>query len=339
MDLQTLWFFLLGALLAGYAVLDGFDLGVGTLHLIVARTDHERRVLLNSIGPVWDGNEVWLVTFGGALFAAFPRAYAAAFSGFYLPFMLLLFALIFRAVAIEFRSKREETWWRRLWDVSFFLASSLSALLFGVTIGNILMGIPLDADGEFAGDLLGLLTPYPVLVGAFTVALFSMHGAVYLFGKTEGELQARVKRAVWTTTGIFFALYMLTTIITLVTIPQATLNFERFPWAWGIVALNVFALADIPREVFKNQRLRAFAASAVSIICLVSLFGIAEYPNLLTSTAGEATSLTIYNAASSEKTLGIMRLIVFMGLPFVIIYTGTIYWVFRGRVRVGKHSY
>jgi cytochrome d ubiquinol oxidase subunit II len=339
MDLHVLWFFILGALLAGYAVLDGFDLGVGTLHLFVARTDAERRIVLNAIGPVWDGNEVWLVTFGGALFAAFPRAYATSFSGFYLPFMFLLFALIFRAVAIEFRSKREERWWRAMWDLAFFTSSSLSALLLGVTVGSILHGVPLDAEGEFAGGLLDLLTPYSLLVGAFTLSLFVLHGAVYLHGKTEGALQARVKRAVWTAVGCFFALYMLTTIATITTVPQATGNFGRFSWAWGIVLLNVLALANIPREIFLDRSGRAFVSSAIAIMCLVALFGLAEFPNLLTSSVATSPSLTIYNASSSEKTLGIMRIVAFLGLPFVVTYTAIVHWVFRGKVRVGKHSY
>ena len=193
MDYNLLWFVLVGVLFAGYAMLDGFDLGVGALILRV-KDDDERRVLYNAIGPVWDGNEVWLVSGGGALFAAFPPVYATVFSGFYLPFMLLLFALIFRAVAIEFRSKEPWRWWRRGWDFGFFAGSTTASLLIGVTMGNIVWGIPLDAKGEFAGTLLGLLHPYALLMGVTTVALFMMHGAIYLHMKTEGTLQARVRQ-------------------------------------------------------------------------------------------------------------------------------------------------
>ena len=191
-DLNTIWFVLVGVLFTGYAMLDGFDLGVGQLHLL-AKGDQERRIMLNAIGPVWDGNEVWLVTGGGALFAAFPEVYATVFSGFYLPFVLLLVALIFRAVAIEFRSKQPMRWWRAMWDWSFFGGALLSALLIGVTMGNIAWGLPLDSRGEFAGSFLGLLHPYALILGVTTVALFMMHGAIYVLMKTEGALHDRAR--------------------------------------------------------------------------------------------------------------------------------------------------
>src|SRR5262249_52006992 len=181
MDLHIFWFILLGVLLAGYGILDGFDLGVGILHLCVRR-DEDRRVLMNSIGPLWDGNEVWLVTFGGALFAAFPGAYATAFSGFYTPFMVLLFALIFRAVSMEFRSKKDWPWWRQSGDVAFGGASPLAPFLFGLAVGNTLRGMPLDKQGEFVGTLADLLwPPYPIVVGLFAVSTFAMHGSIYLY--------------------------------------------------------------------------------------------------------------------------------------------------------------
>lgn len=338
MDLHVFWFFTLGALLAGYAVLDGFDLGVGTLHLF-ARGDDERRLSMNAIGPVWDGNEVWLVTFGGALFAAFPVAYATAFSGFYLAFMFLLAALIFRAVALEFRSKRPWGWWRQMWDVSFFLASSSSALLFGVAVGSLMRGVPIGADQEFAGTLLDLLHPYPLLVGALTLSLFALHGGVYLYMKTEATYQQRIRSWIWPLTGTFFALYMLTTIFTLVTIPQATVHFAASPWAWAVVVINVLAMANIPRAIYRARPVEAFASSALTIFCLVALFGAAQFPNLVRSSLDPAYSLTIYNAASSLKTLGIMQLVVFIGMPFVVAYTVIIYWIFRGKVRLEKTSY
>ncbi|MDB5100953.1 MAG: cydB [Cyanobacteria bacterium RYN_339] len=338
MDLNLFWFFTLGVLLTGYAVLDGFDLGVGTLHLL-ARGDQERRLSLNSIGPVWDGNEVWLVTFGGALFAAFPEAYASAFSGFYLPFMAVLAGLIFRAVALEFRSKQAAGWWRAMWDGSFFLASAVTALLMGTAVGAIIKGVPVGADKEFAGTLAQLVNPYALLVGVFTVALLALHGGVYLYLKTEGEYQQRVKSWIWPLTGIFGALYMLTTIVTLITIPQATANFAKFPAAWGLVVLNVVAIANVPRAIYKDQPLAAFASSATTIACLVGLFGVAQFPNMITSTLDPAYSLTIYSAASSAKTLGIMQIVVFIGMPFVLAYTAVIYWVFRGKVQVDRHGY
>jgi cytochrome bd ubiquinol oxidase subunit II len=338
MDLNTLWFCLLGVLLAGYAVLDGFDLGVGMLHL-TARDDQERRIFMNSIGPIWDGNEVWLVTFGGALFAAFPEVYATAFSGFYLAFMLLLFALILRAVSIEFRSKVERKGWRNLWDFTFFLGSGLATFLFGVAVGNAIGGLPIGADKEFAGTILDLLRPYPLLVGVFAVSLFLMHGSIYLYLKTEGPLHTRIQGWMWTTFGIFLVLYIFTTIFTLVTLPGAIGNFQRYPWAWAIVILNVLAIANIPRAIYLERPLYAFLSSAYTIVSLVALFGMALFPNMIVSTLNPEWNLTIYNAASSQKTLGIMRTIAFLGMPFVLAYTAIIYWVFRGKVELGKFSY
>jgi len=338
MGLHELWFALLGILLTGYAILDGFDLGVGILHL-VARKDEERRIMLNSIGPLWDGNEVWLVTFGGALFAAFPEVYATLFSGFYTAFMLLLCALIFRAVSMEFRSKVEAKVWRSFWDGAFSLASAVAPLLFGVAVGNAMMGLPIGADKEFRGGLLDLLGVYPLLVGLFTVAMFAMHGSIYLYLKTEGELQQRIHGWIWRTFGIFLVFYLLTTIYTLVNIPAATENFKHYPWAWVVVVLNVLAIANIPRAIYQGRPLYAFISSCCTIAAFNFLFGVALFPNLLVSSLSTEYNLTIYNAASSLKTLAIMRNIAFLGMPFVLAYTGVIYWLFKGKVEIGKTSY
>jgi len=338
MDLNVLWFALLGVLLAGYAVLDGFDLGVGILHL-AARRDEERRVFLNSIGPLWDGNEVWLVTFGGALFAAFPNAYATVFSGFYTAFMLLLFALIFRAVSMEFRSKKETPAWRSFWDISFCVSSGVATLLFGVAVGNAMRGMPIGADGEFKGGFFDLLHPYTVLVGLFVVSLFAMHGAIYLYLKTGGELQQRIKGWIWRTFWAFVALYAATTAYTLVEVPLATRNFQHMPWAWGVALLNALAIANIPRALHKDRPFYAFFSSSMTIIGLTFLLGIALFPELVHSALDPAWSLDIYNAASSPKTLGIMAIIALLGMPFVLAYTAVIYWVFRGKVELGKFSY
>jgi cytochrome d ubiquinol oxidase subunit II len=338
MDLYLLWFALLGVLLTGYAVLDGFDLGVGILYLAFKR-DQERRLLLNSIGPLWDGNEVWLVTFGGALFAAFPDAYATAFSAFYVPFMLLLFALIFRAVSIEFRSKQEHPRWRGFWDVSFAGASTLAALLFGVAVGSSMRGIPIGPDREFAGTFWDLIGPYPVLVGLLSVATCAMHGSLYLYLKTEGALQERVHHFIWRTFGFFLVLYLLTTIYTLAEMPQAVRNFHAVPAAWIVVVLNVLAVANIPRAIYLGRPGYAFVSSCCTIAALTFLFGVALFPNLIVSTLDPGWSLTIYRAASSERTLRIMRLIAFLGLPFVAAYTAVVYWIFRGKVKLGTFSY
>lgn len=338
MDLNLLWFVLLGVLLAGYAILDGFDLGVGILHL-AARNDRERRLMINSIGPLWDGNEVWLVTFGGALFAAFPNAYASVFSGFYIAFMVLLFALIFRAVSIEFRSKRDLHAWKRFWDCSFFGASALATLLFGVAVGNALAGIPINAAGEFTGSFFDLLRPYPVLIGLLTVAFAVMHGAIYLYLKTEAELQQLVHRWMWRSFGLTMICYMLATIFTLAIMPRAAYNFQEHPWSWVIVVLTVLAFANIPRSIYLGRPFYAFLSSSFTILALVFLFSFTLYPNLVVSSISPAYNLTIYNAASSRKTLLIMAIIAAIGMPFVLSYTSAIYWAFRGKVKLSEHSY
>ncbi|MEZ4699019.1 MAG: cytochrome d ubiquinol oxidase subunit II [Rhodothermales bacterium] len=339
MDLHLLWFLLLGLLLFGYAVLDGFDLGVGMLHLFVAKDDHERRLLLNAIGPLWDGNEVWLVTFGGALFAAFPIVYASVFSSYYLPFMLLLFGLIFRAVAIEFRSKRPSKTWRAGFDAAFFAASALVTVLMGVAIGNSLRGIPIGERGIYQGSVLDLLHPYALLTGFLALALFAMHGSIFLYLKTEGDLQARLVPWMWRTFGLFMALYMFVTMYTLVTLPDVTRHFETYPAAWAIVGLNVLAIANIPRAIFKGRPFHAFLSSVFTMFSLVFLFGAALFPNLVVSSIDPAYNLTIYNSASSEATLGIMSIIAAIGMPIVLTYTAVVYWIFRGKVKLGEFSY
>jgi cytochrome d ubiquinol oxidase subunit II len=337
-DLNLLWFVLLGILLAGYAILDGFDLGVGILHP-AARNEKERRLMINSIGPLWDGNEVWLVTFGGAMFAAFPNAYATVFSGFYVAFMMLLFALIFRAVSIEFRSKRDSKGWKLFWDYSFFGASALATFLFGVAAGNALMGIPIDANGVFTGSFFDLIRPYPILIGLLTVSFAVMHGAIYLYLKTEGELQQLVHRWMWRGFGLTLICYMLATIFTLALMPQAVRNFHEYRWPWVIVVLTVLAFANIPRAVFLGRPFYAFLSSSSTILALVFMFSLTLYPNLVVSSTSPDFSLNVFNAASSQKTLSIMAIIALIGMPFVLAYTTAIYWAFRGKVKITEHSY
>lgn len=337
-DLNTIWFILVGILFTGYAMLDGFDLGIGALHLFT-RKDDERRILLNSIGPVWDGNEVWLVTGGGALFAAFPNVYATVFSGFYLAFILLLFALIFRAVAIEFRSKQPMRWWRQMWDIGFAAGSVLSALLIGVAMGNIAFGIPIDANGEFAGTFLGLLTPYPILLGITTVALFMMHGAIYGLMKTEGELHDKLRR--WAMNSIIFFVICaaITTMVTLLYVPHMAAQVKAHPWLFSIALANMLCIANIPREFYHGCDWRAFLSSCATMLTLMLLFGIDQYPNMVFSQPNPENSLTIYNAASSQKTLGVMLVIACIGIPVVLTYTVCIYWIFRGKVKMDRMSY
>ncbi len=338
MDLNLIWYFLIGILLIGYAILDGFDLGVGALHLF-SSGDTERRTLMNSIGPVWDGNEVWLVTAGGALFAAFPHAYATAFSGFYIPFMLLLCALIFRAVALEFRSKEEMKWWRQLWDVSFSVASIVASILFGVAVGNLIVGLPIGPNMEFEGTLLDLLKPYPLVVGIFNLSLFMMHGSIYLYLKTSGELQEKVKGWIYKTFFFFLAMYVVTTLFTLTTYPGMIENFQTLWWAWIVALLTALAVANIPRALHLNLPFRAFISSACVVAGLVFLFGIGIFPDMIVSSIDSTYSLNAYNAASSQRTLKIMLIIALMGMPFVVAYTASIYWIFRGKVDIDKYSY
>lgn len=338
LDLNAVWFVLVGVLFTGYALLDGFDLGVGALHLFT-RTDEHRRLMLNAIGPVWDGNEVWLVTGGGALFAAFPVVYATVFSGFYLAFVLLLVALIFRAVAIEFRSKQPMRWWRQMWDVGFAGGSLLSSFLIGVTMGNIAWGVPIDERGEFAGSFLGLLHPYALLLGVTTVALFLMHGAIYVVLKTEGDLQ-RIAREWINRTIIFFIIcYAVTTMATLLYVPHMAERVRTHPWLFSVALVNMLAIANIPREIHHGRDFRAFLSSCVAMIALMTLFGLEMFPNLVLSRPDVANSLTAYNAASSPKTLGIMLTIALIGVPIVLAYTASIYWIFRGKVKLDKMSY
>lgn len=336
--LALVWFGLLGVLLIGYTVLDGFDLGVGILHPL-AKTDEHRRLMMNSIGPLWDGNEVWLVTFGGALFAAFPHAYATVFSGFYVAFMLLLFALIFRAVSLEFRSKTERRLWRGLWDFGFFGASLLAAFLFGVAGGNVMLGLPMGEDLVVRQSVFAQLSPYPLVVGCLTVSLFAMHGAIFLYLKTEGELQACVERWIWRCFWVFITVYIGATVFTLVEVPRATVNFRNHPVLWIVPLLNVLAIANIPRAMYKRQPAYAFVSSCSVIAALAFLFAAAIFPNLVPSSLGESWNLTVYTARSSRSTLSTMLLIALIGMPCVLTYTVVIYWVFRGKVRLEANSY
>jgi cytochrome bd ubiquinol oxidase subunit II len=337
-DLNTIWFMLIGVLLTGYAILDGFDLGVGMLHLFV-KGDENRRILINSIGPVWDGNEVWLITGGGALFAAFPHVYATVFSGFYTALILLLFALIFRAIALEFRSKQPMQWWRQAWDTAFSVASFLIALLMGVALGNIITGVPIDPNKEFAGSFFGLLNPYALLVGIMTVSLFIMHGTIYAAMKTEGELQKTIRGWIDNLFFIFIVLYIVVSVATILFYPHMLVNFQSTPALFIVVLLNVLAVVNIQRELKRKREFAAFISSCVNIAALMIIFAIGIFPNIVLSNPNPENSLTIYSAASSQKTLEIMLIIACIGMPLVIAYTTTIYWVFRGKVKLDQTSY
>ena len=337
--LTLVWFVLLGILISGYAILDGFDLGVGILHPFVAKSDHQRRLVMNSIGPLWDGNEVWLVTFGGALFAAFPNAYAGVFSSFYTAFHLLLLCLIGRAVSLEFRSKVHSDRWRKLWDGVFFLSSLSLAMLLGIAAGNIMTGMQMGADYRYEGGLLDQLRWYPLLVGILTTSLFALHGAVYLYLKTEDDLQRRVRGYIQPLFITFASLYAVVSVATWWHCPHATDNFREHPWLWIVPILNALAVLNIPRAMHLGRPGYAFFTSSMIILALATLFSVAIYPNLMISTIDPEYSITLTNARSSQRTLMTMLIIAAIGMPCVLSYTCIVYWIFRGKVKLDPSSY
>lgn len=339
MSLNVIWYILFLVVVAGYLILDGFDLGVGALHPFAAKSDLERRIVLNSIGPVWDGNEVWLILAGGVLFAAFPFVYASLFSGFYVAFMLVLLCLILRAVAIEFRSKRPMPRWRSAWDWVFFLTSAGLSLLLGVALGNILLGLPLDQQGNITLSLVDLLSPYALLIGVTTLVMLAMHGAIYLTLKTEDALCDRILGWLPRMMIAFLVLDLLVALTTLVLgLPLVTAYLSQ-PWLaiFPIGALVAFALTW--RFIRQARYFNAFWASSAVIALTVFSGAAGMFPNLLISTTNPAYNLTIYNAASQPNTLTVMLIIALIGLPFVLLYTAGVYYIFRGKVKIESESY
>lgn len=337
-DLNAAWFFLVALLFTGYALLDGFDLGVGALHLFTEK-DEDRRVFLNAIGPVWDGNEVWLLTAGGATFAAFPPVYATVFSGFYLALMLLLLALIARAVAIEFRSKQDFPLWRSFWDRAFAAGSIVAAVLLGVAFGNLLRGVPVGPEGEFAGSFLGLLHPFALLMGVFALSLFALHGALWLTLKTDGKLLETVRGWAKKAFDLFAALFIAAMVCVLFFIPRVGKALGEHPLLLLAPAAAIVAVANLRRELCAGRDLRAFLSSCAAVLALAVFFSCAMFPALVYSLPEPQNSLTAYNASSSQKTLSIMLVIAGLGMPLVLAYKAFVYWVFRGKVTLGPTSY
>ncbi|MGK2857500.1 MAG: cytochrome d ubiquinol oxidase subunit II [Thermoanaerobaculia bacterium] len=337
-DLQTTWFLLIGVLLTGYAILDGFDLGVGMMHMFIAKSDRDRRILVNSIGPVWDGNEVWLLTAGGAIFAAFPNVYATVFSGFYIALMLLLAALIVRAVSLEFRSKVESPGWRQSWDLAFAVGSALPSLLFGVAIGNVVRGVPIGADGEYAGSFFTLLNPFALLVGVLSVAMFLVQGAAWLQFRTEGELKAKSRRVGLVAVWALLATWVVVTAYSRVAAPGSWNAFAN-PVAWLAPAIFLAAVLALPSLFRKERAGTTFFVSSVAIAALLATLGLGLFPNMVPALGDTANSLTIYNASSSDRTLTTMLAIALFGMPLVIGYTIFIYRRFMHPVVLDEHSY
>lgn len=338
LDYPTLWFLVVGGVFSGYAILDGFDLGAGGWHLFF-KDEKSRRTALNAIGPVWDGNEVWLVIGGGALFAGFPIVYATLLSAMYVPFMLFLVLLIFRAISIEFRSKEPMKWWRNLWDFSYSASSILLALLLGVVLGNVLQGMDIGRDKEFGGNWLEFINPYALMVGLTTVALFMMHGAIYLIMKTEGKQLLKMTLHVKQAMIAFIVGIGLTTIYTLIYFPHLSDRFKNDPLLFLVPLLAFLSIANIPRLISKRSYGYAFVFSCISIAMLLIVVAVELYPVMILSTSDPAHSLTIYNACASEKSLGIMLIIAAIGTPLVVSYTGFVFWTFRGKVKMDELSY
>jgi cytochrome bd ubiquinol oxidase subunit II len=338
MDLNSIWFWLIAVLIIGYAILDGFDFGVGVLSLF-GRDEKERRIHFNAIGPVWDGNEVWLITGGGALFAAFPIVYATVFSGFYLALILLLTALIFRAVSFEFRNKVESPVWRRAWDFAFGFGSLLPAVLFGVALGNILHGVPIDANGNFCGTFLGLLNPYSISVGLLSLVLFTMHGSIYLAIKSDGELRDRCQKWASHLWMDYVMLYVIMTIWTWLVSPFLFEKSTKSPSFYIFMIVLVGTIVYLPVLLKAGKFNRAFFASSLIIAMMLSQMALSLYPRFVPSSIDLHYSLTIYNASSSTLTLQTMLVIALIGIPIVIAYSVYIHYVFRGKVEITGESY
>ena len=326
--LRNIWFLLIGVLLAGYSVLDGFDLGLGALLPLLAKNEDDKRALIGAIGPVWDGNEVWLLAGGGALFAAFPLAYATVFSGFYLALMLVLFSLILRAVSLEFRAHDRSR--QGLWEGAFVGGSLLPALLFGVALGNVIVGVPLDSRGEFTGSFFTLLRPLPLVFGLLGLCAFLVHGAVYAALKTEGELRGRAQKAGRRLVLAFAGAFALSFIMAWIYRPT---TLKSIP-AWIFAALVLLSLVLVSGALRKGRDGRAFVFSSAAFLSLWGIVGAIQYPDLVRA-LDPALSLTVRNASSSALTLKVMLIIALVGMPLVIGYTIFAFRVFKGRVRPG----
>jgi cytochrome d ubiquinol oxidase subunit II len=339
--MEAVWYIIIALMLTVYVILDGFDFGAGILHLSVARTDEERRTVLGSIGPVWDGNEVWLIASGGILVYAFPRAYAAGFSGFYLPLMMALWLLVLRGISIEFRSHQPNPLWRSFWDGAFAFSSVLMTIVLGAALGNVVRGVPVDATGFFTGPLFtdflpgrhpGVLDWYTVLIALFTLCVLAGHGALYLIWKTAGPVQARSRIAAgraWIAVGV---LGLLATFATAQVQPQLYANLLARSWTWLLLILILGSLAMVFLSLRQKRELSAFLASALFIASLLGATAAGQFPDLLVSTLDPAHDLHIYNAASGG--LG-LRIGLFWWSGAILLAIGYFIYLFhsfRGKV-------
>jgi cytochrome d ubiquinol oxidase subunit II len=325
MDLPVVWFVLIAVLWTGYLVLEGFDFGVGMLLRPFSRNDTERRVMINTIGPVWDGNEVWLLVAGGATFAAFPEWYATLFSGFYIPLLLILLALIIRGVAFEWRGKINDDAWRNRWDWVITIGSWVPAVLFGVAFANLARGVPIDADKQYVGNLFDLLSPFALLGGVVTALIFLMHGAIFIALKTDGEIRERAG-------ALAARLALPVTVLAGGWVVWLQLAYSGKGWTWIPLVVAAVSLVGVIAAAAQRREGRAFALSALAIIATVTLLFGSMFPDVMPSSLDPAFSLTIRNASSTDYTLGIMTWIAAFLTPLVLGYQGWTYWVFRKRL-------
>ncbi|MDO9497832.1 MAG: cytochrome d ubiquinol oxidase subunit II [Nocardioides sp.] len=328
MELTTVWFILIAVLWVGYFTLEGFDFGVGMLLPVIGREENERRVLINTIGPVWDGNEVWVLVAGGATFAAFPEWYATLFSGFYLPLLLILVALIVRGLAFEYRAKRDEVQWRSRWDLAIIIGSAVPALLWGVAFANILRGVPIDADMEYAGGFFTLLNPYALLGGLMTLLLFLTHGAVFISLKTDGRVREHARE-----------------LAVKIGVAAAAVTVAFLLWTqidtgttWSAVAFVAAAVALVGGllAVLAGREGWAFIGTFVAIALGVAGLFIALFPDVMPTTLSDGVGLTTTNAAATDYTLKIMTIVAVIFTPVVLAYQAWTYWVFRRRISVDR---
>ena len=329
MDLNTVWFVLVTVLFIGFFLLEGFDYGVGILMPFLGKDDTDRRVIINTIGPFWDGNEVWLITAGGAIFAAFPEWYATMFSGFYLPLILMLLALIVRGVGFEFRSKDKHPTWRRLWDWMIFVGSFVPALLWGVAFANVARGVPIDAEMHYVGGFWNLLSPYALSGGLAALAAFTLHGALFLCLKTKGELTKRAHAAaarLWLPAVVLVFVFVVASYF-------ATDMFSRLGINPGVVPLGAGA-SLLVAGWFLSRRYHgwAFVMTGLTIALTAITVAMGLYPRVMVSSLNPEWSLTIYNASSSPYTLRVMSIVALFLVPIVLLYQGWSYWVFRKRI-------
>ncbi|MBX3187954.1 MAG: cytochrome d ubiquinol oxidase subunit II [Labilithrix sp.] len=347
--MQTTWYLLIGFMLVTYAVLDGFDFGAGIVHLFVAKTDAERRHVLGAIGPVWDGNEVWLIAGAGVFFFAFPRAYAASLSGLYLPMMMVIWLLLLRGIAIEFRSKVEHPLWRAAFDATFAGSSAVMAGVLGVALGNLARGVPVDESGWVQLDLftdfhptartLGAIDVYTALVGVFAIATLGAHGATYLVWKTSDEVHARSVRLARRAWPVVIGLGAVVTVATWLTQPAYFETFLLRPWIWPLPLLAIASGIMCPRYVARGEEGRAFLASCTFVAGLLFATVGTLYPTLLRSTIDPALSLDAFNASSPRATLGIGLAVWIPAMALAVGYFTYLYWSFRGKVRIEDQHY